>query len=108
MSNKRILLPVFVLIALVQLYVPARMIVNREDILSTGKEYKFKTLPIDPYDPFRGKFIALQYEETTIEVQNEADWLSGETIFIQLTTDKEGYAKIHAVSKELSANEKDF
>ncbi|MBD3630845.1 GDYXXLXY domain-containing protein [Cyclobacterium sp.] len=59
MANKKIVLPVFVLIALLQLYLPAKMILDREDILHKGKEYKFKTQPIDPNDPFRGKFIAL-------------------------------------------------
>lgn len=54
MTNKKTLLSVFILVAIVQLYVPAKMILDREDILDTGKEYKFKTEPIDPNDPFRG------------------------------------------------------
>lgn len=108
MANKKIVLPVFVLIALLQLYVPAKMILDREDILHTGKEYKFKTQPIDPNDPFRGKFIALYYEEAVIAIQNEADWLPGETIFVLLTTDKEGFAKTHGVSKEPPPTNQDF
>lgn len=108
MSSKKIALLVFVCIALVQLYVPARMILEREDILSTGKEYRFKTQPIDPNDPFRGKFVALYYEEAVIAVQNEADWLPGETIFVLLTTDKEGFAKTQDVSKDPPTTNQDF
>ena len=55
MIKMKILLSVFILVALVQLFVPAKMILDREDILDMGKEYKFKTEPIDPNDPFRGK-----------------------------------------------------
>lgn len=108
MLNKKILLPVFILVALVQLYVPASMILSREHILDTGTAYKFKTEPIDPSDPFRGKYITLAYEEDRIEIQNEADWFRGETIYVFLTTDDEGFAKIQSVSKENPTNSQDF
>jgi len=108
MINKKILLPVFILVALVQLFVPAKMILDREDILDKGKEYKFKTEPIDPNDPFRGKYITLRYEDDMIEIQNEADWIRGEIIYVFLTTDNEGFAKIQSVSKENPTNNQDF
>ena len=108
MINKKILLPVFILIALVQLFVPAKIILDREDILDKGKEYKFKTKPIDPNDPFRGKYITLRYEDDMIEIQNESDWLRGEIIYVFLTTDDEGFAEIQSVSKENPANNQDF
>lgn len=76
------------------------MILDREEVLRTGKEYKFKTTPIDPNDFFRGKYIVLRYEENTIQIQSESDWVRNETIYVILTTDNEGYAKIHSVSKE--------
>ena len=44
MINKKILLSVFILVALVQLFVPAKMILDREDILDKGKEYKLGNL----------------------------------------------------------------
>ncbi|MFT6335526.1 MAG: putative membrane-anchored protein [Halioglobus sp.] len=47
---------------LAQLYVPAKMIWNSESTIKDGKAYKFKTQPVDPYDPFRGKFIDLRYD----------------------------------------------
>ena len=108
MINKKISLSVFILVALVQLSVPAKMIFDREDILNNGKEYKFKTKPIDPNDPFRGKYIRLSYYEDVIEVENEADWTKGEIIYVSLTTDREGFAKIKSVSKENLVNNQDF
>jgi uncharacterized membrane-anchored protein len=92
----------------VQLFVPAKMILDREDILDMGKEYKFKTEPIDPNDPFRGKYITLRYEEDVIEIQNEADWIRGEIIYVFLKTDNEGFAKIKSVSKENPTDNQDF
>jgi len=108
MINKKILLSVFILVALVQLFVPAKMILDREDILDKGKEYKFKTEPIDPNDPFRGKYITLRYEDDMIDIQNEADWIRGEIIYVFLTTNNEGFAKIQSVSKENPTNNQDF
>ena len=98
MNNKKILLPAFILVALVQLYVPSKMILHREEILDTGKEYKFKTAPIDPTDPFRGKYITLRYDENMVEIQNEKDWVRGETIYVFLAKDSDGFAKIKSGS----------
>lgn len=108
MNNKKILIPVFILVALAQLFVPAKMILDREDILDTGKEYKFKTSPIDPYDPFRGKYITLRFDDNTFEIQNDEEWNSGETVYVLLTSDSDGFAKIESVSKEKIANSPDF
>ncbi|MDD5571298.1 MAG: GDYXXLXY domain-containing protein [Bacteroidales bacterium] len=108
MNKKKLILTAFILVALAQLYVPAKMIFDKEDILAKGKEYKFKTAPIDPNDPFRGKYIALRYEENTFKVQNEGEWMSNETIYVILATDKDGFAKIHSVSKVKPQGNRDF
>lgn len=100
MSSKKVLFPLFILVALAQLYVPAKMIWDKEDVLDSGKEYKFKTAPIDPSDPFRGKYIVLSYDENTIEIPDEHDWIRGEVVYVSMTEDKEGFAKIKSVSKE--------
>ncbi len=108
MSNKKILLSAFILVALVQLYVPAKMIGDREEILETGTEYKFRTAPIDPNDPFRGKYIILRYDENTVEIADEKDWKRGETIYVCLTTGNDGFARIKSVSKEKPAENQNF
>ena len=108
MTSKTILWPAFILVVLVQLYVPARMILNREVTLDKGTAYKFKTEPIDPSDPFRGKYITLRFEEEVIEVPNEADWIVGETIFVSLTIGEDGFAKIQSATKDKPADDQDF
>lgn len=99
MNNRKLILLFFILVALIQLYVPAKMILGREDILLTGKAFKFKTMPVDPNDPFRGKYITLRFKENLIQVKNENDWVGNEPIYVILKTDKDGYAGIQAVSK---------
>jgi uncharacterized membrane-anchored protein len=108
MNSKKIILPAFILVALAQLYVPAKMILDREVVLLTGTGYKFKTAPIDPGDPFRGKYITLDFEEITVTIPNEQDWIIGETVYVSFTTDKEGYAKIKSVSLAKPVKEHDF
>lgn len=108
MNKKKLTLVFFILVALLQLYVPAKMIFDREDIISTGKEYKFRTEPIDPNDPFRGKYIMLRYTATSIQVQNGKDWTQNEVVYVILSIDKEGYAKIKSVSKEKPQDNSDF
>ena len=108
MISKKIILPIFIVVALAQLYVPFKMIFDREEILKTGTEYKFSTAPIDPSDPFRGKYIILSYKDNVIAVKDEKSWATGETVYVSLVKDEAGFAKIASVSKEKPSENKDF
>ena len=85
--------------ALVQIYIPASMIFSAENVLTEGVEFKFKTAPIDPTDPFRGKYVDLSFEATSQRVSNAVDWNYGEAVFVTLGTDENGFAKIQSLSK---------
>ena len=98
MKNK-ILLPAFILVALVQLYVPASMIFGKEKVITQGQVYRFKTQPIDPNDPFRGKYINLSFEENFILMPNASEWYRGDPVYVILTTDEKGFAKIESLTK---------
>ncbi len=104
MHNKKVILVLFILIALVQLYVPAKMIINRESILASGKEYKFRTVPIDPNDPFRGKYIVLNYKENTAAVSSPKEWHNNEEIYVLLFVNTEGYVVVRGITKEKPEN----
>lgn len=93
---------------LLQLYVPASMILERESILQSGKQYKFKAAPVDPNDPFRGKYITLQYDARAAKVNDKFNWQDDDPIFVVIHSDKDGYAKIDTVLKEKPSNGKDF
>ncbi len=99
MNNKKAVLPVFLLVVAAQLFVPFKMIYDREDVLATGNEHKFKTAPIDPNDPFRGKFITLDYEDNMVEVANAEDWNYRDEVYAILTKDDNGYTRIKSISK---------
>jgi uncharacterized membrane-anchored protein len=100
MNNRPRFLFLFGLLALVQLYVPASMILDREAVLATGKEYKFQLAPVDPNDPFRGKYITLHYTHNTFDIPDAQAWKSGELIYVELYRDPAGFARIRQVSKE--------
>lgn len=100
MSSSKILIPAFICIALVQLYVPGRMIWDREQVLTHGKVYRFKTAPIDPTDPFRGKYIQLSFEAAAHPIEHKDDWTNGAFIYLTFSEDDSGLAKIKTVSKE--------
>ena len=80
----------FILMVAVQLVVPASMIYNAEAIIAKGTEYKFITTPIDPTDPFRGKYITLSYRENRFQIYNPEEWSTNEIVFVTLTTDENG------------------
>ena len=108
MTNRKIILILFILIALAQLYVPAKMIFHREAVLSGGTEYKFRAAPIDPYDPFRGKYITLTFAETSATIDNERNWTMDETVYVLFTADSNGFAKIGSVSKTKPSTNQGF
>jgi len=100
MHRNKIGLLVFAVVAMVQLLVPAKMILDREDILENGKEYKFRTAPMDPNDPFRGKYITLDYTNNRLQAAKDTSWINNEPIYVELNIDSEGYAVACGVSRE--------
>jgi len=89
----------FIAMVLLQLFVPAQMIWNRENVLKKGVDYKFRAAPVDPNDPFRGKYVILNFAANEVKVPIGSVWDYKEDVFVSLTTDTLGYAKIKAISK---------
>lgn len=108
--NKTIILVLFFLLAMAQIYVPASMIMDREDILSAGKDFKFKTAPIDPNDPFRGKYITLRFDNTDffLEDNDKRVWEKNEKVFAILKVDTSGFVFIKSVKKDRPNNNIDY
>jgi len=102
---KKIMLPLFALMCLVQWFVPGKMIYDSEHVIANGVLYKFKTQPVDPSDPFRGKYITLSFDANSLIIRDSVTWESGETIFVSFTTDSAGFAKAASVSREAPASE---
>ncbi|MEO6133061.1 MAG: GDYXXLXY domain-containing protein [Saprospiraceae bacterium] len=106
--NKTMLIPAFILMVLLQLYIPGRMISRKESILSGGKDFRFKTAPIDPTDPFRGKYITLSFNANSTQVANAEEWNQGDPIFVMLGEDEKGFVKINSIITERPADTEDY
>lgn len=99
MASKKNWKIVFVLVALVQLSVPAYMIFNSMETIEMGKEFKFRTAPIDPIDPFRGKYITLSYKDNTI-LSTDTSLRKLNEIYVVVEDDSTGMAVIKSFHKD--------
>ena len=90
--NLRLL--IFIPLAVIQLAVPGWMIHRQEQVLHHGREFKFKTAPVDPYDAFRGRYVALQFA-----VASSSDDNINRKVWVRFDVDAKGFAKIKAVCK---------
>jgi uncharacterized membrane-anchored protein len=61
------------LLIIVHLAVPMYMIRDRENTLRNGERFKFKTRPIDPADPFQGRYVLLGYKDAYIPWPEDKD-----------------------------------
>lgn len=91
-------LPLFIVVALFQWAVPVSMIVESESTITDGNEYRFKTMPVDPSDPFRGKYITLSFEEEQYQADTVPQFLSGMHAYVTVEVDEEGFANLTNLS----------
>ncbi|TXE15570.1 GDYXXLXY domain-containing protein [Psychroserpens burtonensis] len=98
MQRKHIFI-LFIILAIAQIAVPAQMIFNREAILKSGTAFKFKTEPVDPSDPFKGKYISLNYELDNFKTKDTI-WMRNQEVYISITNDSLGFAKVISASLE--------
>ena len=97
MKSKKIIFILFLLVVLMQLAVPTKMMYDQEETLKAGKFYKFITQPIDPSDPFRGKFIRMNYEINSFKTEDSI-WKRKQEVYVYFK-DSIGFAKLKTVSK---------
>lgn len=96
----------FSLMVIAQIAASAQIVYNHEAVITTGNVYKFKTAPIDPSDPFRGKYITLRFDINHFEISHqEYDYNRG-VAYAYFSKDAEGFAVLENVSKEKLANSK--
>lgn len=98
----------FCLTLLAHWAVPANMIWQNEQVLSKGKLYKFRTAPVDPNDPFRGKYITLWLNPMLWAPADTAGWKPGFDVHIALTTDSAGFATPKYMSMDKPGDTEDY
>lgn len=92
--NKLLAMIIFALAVAAQLLVPASMIMKREAVLREGKVFKFRAAPVDPYDAFRGRYVALSYEQDRISKPENLSFKTGQRVFAILSEDEAGFAQM--------------
>lgn len=107
MKNKKL----FILIGLFWLVIIAVFIGTKEFTLRTGEEVLLKTVPVDPRDLFRGDYVILRYEISTLPLSkipaDSADFKIGNTVFAVLKKEN-GYGVAAGIYKHIPTNEKLF
>ena len=96
----RLLLALFGLALFAQLAVPASMILKRERVLAHGQAFKFRTAPVDPYDAFRGRYVALGFDRNSVAAPPGHDFARGQTVHVRLEEDADGFATFAEVLRE--------
>lgn len=98
---KKITLAVFLLTCLLQWFIPAQMIWQQEQLRLDGTTFKLRTIPVDPNDPFRGKYITLNYaisRYTTSNLPLPEGQEIDKTAYVILSNDDDGFAQIERIS----------
>lgn len=111
---------IFGIIVLIQLGVPTWMIKQHEQVLAQGQVFRFKTAPVDPYDLFRGRYVALRIEGDSASfppdseayramllnaanhsgakpagpIVSDSAWRPGLDYFVSLKTDAKGFSAL--------------
>ncbi len=88
----------FAAMALLQLAAPASMIYSREHTLAKGEEFKFRTAPVDPYDAFRGRYVALSFDDNQAALAPGVTAVFGQTVYATIEVGGDGFAKFGVAS----------
>lgn len=96
---KSLLWPGFIIVVIAQWLVPGQMIWQKERTLTRGISYKFQSAPVDPADPFRGRYVVLNFKESEYMTTDSTIMDSRNEVYITFSTDKNGFAIIDKVSE---------
>jgi len=99
MKTRRLWLSVLGIVVAGQIAVPASMILRRERTLREGHAYKFRTAPVDPYDAFRGRYVALRFEETSAPTSGSEAILEGPA-YAWIEVGADGFARFGGVASK--------
>jgi uncharacterized membrane-anchored protein len=90
----------FLLLAFIQWLVPVKIIFQKNEVLKKGRSYKFQTEPVDPSNPFKGKYITLNFTASSFTDTIERGLTHNADIYVMLGTDQNGYVFIKSLSTD--------
>lgn len=84
------------------------LVQQRAGILSSGTEVRLRTVPVDPRDLFRGDYVVFAYPISVVATGPDgASYRSGETVYVTLKRDADGFSRATGVSHERPATSGD-
>lgn len=93
MKNRTLLLIALLLCFIAQWFVPVQMILAKEKVATKGTVHKLRVAPIDPYDPFRGRYLVLNFSDDEISIEDDSLFSSQwEDAYISLVKDSLGFS----------------
>src|SRR5688572_18408385 len=103
-AMSRVRQAVFTLVCIAQLAVPASLIVKHERTRTSGTVWKFQTAPVDPADPFRGRYVQLAFavaREPVPLANPDNPWLEHERrVYAELAAGPDGFARLVRVHEQ--------
>ena len=96
--TSKVRLWLFAAMALLQLAAPASMILSHERTLAKGQEFKFRTAPVDPYDAFRGRYVALGFDNNQAALAPGVSASVGQTLYATIEVGSDGFARFGVAS----------
>jgi uncharacterized membrane-anchored protein len=88
----------FALVCFAQLAVPASLIAKHEQTRAAGTVWRFQTAPVDPADPFRGRYVQLAFavdRESVPLADATYVWVDhGQRVYAELAAGPDGYARL--------------
>ena len=92
---------VFAAAVVAQLAAPGSMIYRSEKTLREGQAFKFKTAPVDPYDAFRGRYVALSFENAEAPEGPPGRQIGYDVeVYALLENGPDGFARFRAATLE--------
>lgn len=106
--NARLRYGLFALVCVAQIAVPASLVVQHEKTRANGTLWKFQTAPVDPADPFRGRYVRLSFtaEREPVPMADPGLlYIAYDTrMYAELETGTDGFARLTRLHQERPAS----
>mgnify|MGYP000200154761 CR=1 FL=1 len=95
----------FIAFALLLIGIPIFLMIKSEDVLENGIRHKLRLRAYDPFDPFRGKYLRLNYDNTA---SCDPGLETGDACYITLKKGEDGFSTFEHMHQEKPETEDYF
>lgn len=95
-------LGIFLAVVLAQVSVPLSFIVKHERTLAAGETHRFRTTPVDPVDPFQGRYVIVNLADQRVDIPADVKLgrLNRQRGFARIETDESGWTQFSTWHQE--------